>query len=124
MTEEEIDDRLTDAAEAWSVFAMATAITLMIELDPSLTMATFERRLRAIRNKTTYLIARPLVSFNNPELKSLRVQDDKETDVALWICLNGQREAEQVLALLTKTAKQNLVDLERCGFLVMRQKNV
>lgn len=66
-----------------------------------------------------YLLALPLESFGNKLLATFFPGDKSYKPYALWICVNGQAEAEQKMMEHGITSIDNLVRLHSCGFLTM-----
>lgn len=126
MTEDEIDRRIAEADKAWNVAALSIAFKNMLELDPSLTLATLERALRRIGSKTTYLLAVPAEDYPIPDnlplgsiIRFVRLPDEQPAKFGLWICLRGPDDIMHALASLEITGEQNLANLELCGWTVL-----
>lgn len=75
-----------------------------------------ESILRAMQSRV-YLIAKPIEFFGSELTTFYPLPDSEYKPYALWVCMNGKKEAEAELQQMSMSALGNLAALNMCGFL-------
>jgi hypothetical protein len=76
-----------------------------------------ENRYRILKSPT-FLIGRPRETAP-PDMKVLYPDQRGEASYFLWVCVNGQHEADETLAQLGYTQEENAQHLDETGFLMV-----
>lgn len=84
-------------------------------------LADVEQELRDC-NTHIYLLALPLEVFGNKMLGTFYPNKQGYYPYAIWICVNGKAEAEEMMMKHDLTPIDNMVRLHSCGFLTLLNK--
>lgn len=102
---------------------VALYITDLFKQLPWLTLIDIENELREMGSRL-YLIALPVKSYGTFEGKELSSADFRETETelpnALWVCMNGEKEAAETRNKNGLSMMDNRRALLSCGFLTIK----
>lgn len=104
-----------------SAMVIGIAITHIVRHGPSmLSLRYLEGRYRALASQTYLLAAPKRIAPPNAEPRSIRT--GKLTNYHLWICVNGAREAENMMMQFNiSDAEDNLNRLGETGMLFVKK---